>query len=81
VILGCDIRLRMSSSRRAAEVIRSTGASSTASRRTTLMAMYSGRVPFRDPSSAVAVTSKGPARMTLEKLPRPRDFNLTYRVG
>ena len=81
MILGCDIRLRMSSSRRADEAIRSAGASSTASRRTTLIAMYSGRVPSRDISLEVAVVSNGSARMTLEKLPRPRDFTLMYRIG
>jgi hypothetical protein len=76
VILGCEIRLRMSSSRRADEVMRSVGASSWASRRTSLMASW----PVRT-AGVSGGWSKGSARRTLENVPRPRDWSFMYRAG
>ena len=64
VIQGWDILLRISSSRFAEEVIRSAGASSVASRLTTLIARS---------SNDVSSSSRGEARTTFENVPRPRD--------
>jgi hypothetical protein len=65
--------LRISNSLFAEDVIRSAGASSVASKWTTLMAswLFSTSVSQVD----------GSARTTLEKVPLPRDFRFMYCFG
>ena len=72
-IQGWEIFLRMASSRCADDDILDAGASSVASKLTTLMANSS--------ESAVveSTESSGVARTTLEKAPRPRDWVVIYR--
>ena len=62
-IFGCDISLRMSSSRRAEDEIRDAGASSVASKLTTLIA---------NSGAWSSSSSRDVARITLENVPRPR---------
>lgn len=60
----------------AEEVILEAGASSVASRLTTLIARSS-----EDASLEPLGRSRGVARMTLENVPRPRDLVFKYCVG
>jgi len=72
---GCEIILRMSNSLFADEVIRSAGASSVASRWTTLTARRGGSSAFSENGS------NGSERTTFENVPRPSERDLIYRTG